>query len=195
MLNAAEQVFSTHGFAGARVDDIAKACELPKANVLYYFGTKEDLYQATLERLLMHWLDDADLWLSSAHAPLDAVEGYVRAKMEFSRQRPAASRIFAYELLAGGAFVKGFLAGPLRDHVVRRTEVFRHWQRQGLMTEIDPVHFLFSLWSLTQSYADMQVQMAAVLDKASLTKADFEAGVQTIMKLVASVCFPVKPAG
>ncbi|NHO32963.1 TetR family transcriptional regulator C-terminal domain-containing protein [Acetobacter fallax] len=192
ILNAAEKVFSARGLAGSRVDDIARACELPKANILYYFGTKEDLYRATLERLLMHWLDDADHWLSADHAPMDAVEGYVRSKMEFSRYRPEASRIFAYELLSGGEHVKKFLVGTLREHVTRRTEIFLHWQRQGLMAEVDPVHFLFSLWSLTQAYADMQVQMAVVLGTPRLKEKDFEAGVRTIMKLVSSVCLPGK---
>lgn len=191
ILNAAEMVFAARGFAGARVDDIAKACELPKANVLYYFGTKEDLYQATLKRLLMHWLDDADQWFTPDHKPLEAVEGYIRTKMAFSRHRPEASRIFAYELLAGGYFIKDFLCGTLREHVSRRTEVFKHWQKQRLMGDIDPVHFLFALWSLTQSYADMQIQMVAVLGKDTLNSDDFERGVQTIMKLVTPICLLV----
>nr|WP_194299985.1 TetR/AcrR family transcriptional regulator [Acetobacter musti] len=193
ILNAAEKIFSARGFAGARVDDIARACDLPKANVLYYFGTKEDLYQATLERLLTHWLDDADHWLSPEHEPMVAFEGYIRIKMAFSRRRPEASRIFAYELLSGGTFVKDYLSVTLREHVERRVEVFRHWQEQGLMTTgFDPVHFMFLLWSMTQAYADMQVQLVAVLGRTGMKEKDFEAGVQTIMKLVASVCLPAR---
>lgn len=188
ILNAAEKIFSAYGLAGARIDDIAKACDLPKANILYYYGSKEGLYRATLERLLAVWLADADEWITVENSPRVALEGYVRAKMLFSRRKPAASRLFMHELLAGGGCVQEFLRSTLRNFVNAKALVFEGWQKQGLFAEIDPAHFLFILWSTTQAYADMQVQFSAVLGRKSLTVADFEKGVETIMQLVDSVC-------
>ncbi|MFT9165341.1 MAG: helix-turn-helix domain-containing protein, partial [Komagataeibacter saccharivorans] len=52
ILDAAEKVFAAHGLSGTRVSDIAEASNLPKANIHYYFRTKEDLYRATLQQLL-----------------------------------------------------------------------------------------------------------------------------------------------
>ncbi|WP_336947519.1 TetR family transcriptional regulator [Asaia sp. HN010] len=86
ILNAAEWTFGTRGLKGTRVEEIAALCAIPKANILYYFRTKEELYQATLARLLEIWLADADDWLSAERAPLEGVEGYIRAKMAFSRR-------------------------------------------------------------------------------------------------------------
>ena len=45
ILRAAEQVFAETGFSGATTADIAAKARLPKANVHYYFGTKERLYR------------------------------------------------------------------------------------------------------------------------------------------------------
>lgn len=188
ILNAAEKIFAAYGLAGARVDDIAQLCDLPKANILYYFGSKEGLYRATLERLLAVWLADADQWIVAEHSPRVGLEGYIRAKMLFSRRKPATSRLFMHELLAGGDCVREFLHTTLRDFVLNKAKVFAHWQEQGLFAPIDPAHFLFLLWSTTQAYADMQVQFAAVLGRKNLIAEDFEKGVETLMQLVDSVC-------
>lgn len=187
ILDAAEKVFAAHGLSGARVSDIAEACNLPKANIHYYFRTKEDLYRATLQQLLEDWLSDADRWLSADCTPQEGLTGFIRAKMEFSRLRPEASRLFAHELLSGGPYVRDFCADTLRKHVEARVEVFSQWQAQGLIGPIDPVHFLFCLWAMTQAYADMQVQMAAVLGKPQLEACDYDAGTRTITQLASSI--------
>ncbi len=188
ILNAAEKIFSAYGFAGARIDDIAKACDLPKANILYYFGSKEELYRATLQRLLVGWLADADQWISIKHTPAVGLEGYIRSKMAFSRSKPDASRLFMHELLAGGERVRAFLDSTLREHVEQKAVVFDYWHKQGLCAPVDSTHFMFTLWSMTQAYADMQVQFAAVLGRRRLNIADFEKGISTILQLAGSIC-------
>ncbi|GBQ15069.1 TetR/AcrR family transcriptional regulator [Komagataeibacter rhaeticus] len=192
ILDAAEKVFAAHGLSGTRMNDIAEASNLPKANIHYYFRTKEDLYRATLRQLLDDWLGDASKWLSADRPPREGLRGFIESKMEFSRKRPEASRLFAHELLSGGHYVHGFLVDTLRKHVEQRIEVFRAWHEAGLITQVDPVHFLFCLWAMTQAYADVQVQMAAVLGKPHLTGRDYATGTQTIMQL-ASVLLATPP--
>lgn len=194
ILNAAEWTFGTRGLKGTRLEDIAKVCEIPKANILYYFRSKEELYNATLSRLLDVWLTDADHWLSPDKDPLAGIRGYVQAKITFSRTRPEGSRLFAQEILSGGHMVQEFLKGELRAHVARHVEIFLAWQNQGIMAPIDPTHFLFLLWSGTQAYADMQVQYEAVLDRAPLIDTDYETAVATVMTLVAPL-FPQQTSG
>ncbi|WP_336985030.1 TetR family transcriptional regulator C-terminal domain-containing protein [Asaia sp. HN128] len=184
ILNAAEWTFGTRGLKGTRLEEIAALCAIPKANILYYYGSKEELYNATLARLLDIWLKDADHWLSPQRDPLEGVEGYLRAKIAFSRTRPEGSRLFAQELLSGGQMVRDFLRHTLRAHVARHDLVFRDWQARGLMTPIDTTHFLSLLWSGTQAYADMQVQFEALLGHAPLRDSDFEAAVETFMTLL-----------
>ena len=49
ILAAAERVFAGAGFGGATMAAIAQASGLPKANLHYYFGAKQDLYRAVLD--------------------------------------------------------------------------------------------------------------------------------------------------
>ncbi len=50
LLEVATRVFADQGYAGARVDDIAAQTSTTKRMIYYYFGGKEGLYVAVMER-------------------------------------------------------------------------------------------------------------------------------------------------
>jgi len=50
ILEAATDEFSARGLGGARVDSIARAASVNKRMLYHYFGNKEDLFLAVLER-------------------------------------------------------------------------------------------------------------------------------------------------
>ena len=56
ILNAAERVFARYGFSGSRLKEIAKEAGLPKANILYYYKSKEALYRYVCQDILENWL-------------------------------------------------------------------------------------------------------------------------------------------
>jgi len=45
VLRAAEQIFADHGFADARLEDIAAFASIRRSSLLYHFGSKDKLYQ------------------------------------------------------------------------------------------------------------------------------------------------------
>ncbi|MDX2422455.1 MAG: TetR family transcriptional regulator C-terminal domain-containing protein [Amphritea sp.] len=101
ILAAAEQEFATCGFKGASIREIATRAKLPKANIHYYFKNKLGLYFAVLSDIIDLW----DSTLSNLKPEDDATESlthYLRRKIEFSRDHPLASRIFASEIISGG---------------------------------------------------------------------------------------------
>ncbi|GBQ30906.1 TetR family transcriptional regulator [Gluconacetobacter sacchari DSM 12717] len=184
ILRAAEREFGRDGYKGASMSAIAAAAGLPKANIHYYFGTKEDLYRAVLENILDDWLADATVWINADASPRAALEGYVRAKIAFSRDRPDASRIFAHEVLQGAPNIQGYFDTALRRHVRTLEEVFTLWQRNGLMRPINGPHLMFCIWAMTQTYADMSAQVCGVLGKTVLAKQDYDDAATTIIGLV-----------
>jgi AcrR family transcriptional regulator len=50
ILDVATEEFAAHGYSGARVDEIAERTRTTKRMLYYYFGSKEGLYVAVLER-------------------------------------------------------------------------------------------------------------------------------------------------
>ncbi len=189
LLEAAETVFAERGFAGATTAAIARLANLPKANLHYYFRTKDALYRAVLENVLALWLNELDR-ITPDRDPADALGEYIEAKMRWSQRRPNASKVFANEILHGARFLDGYLASELRFRVEAKAGVFRRWIKQGRMAPIDPKHLIFQLWAMTQHYADFEVQVRAVLGRRKLGRADFAAAAANITKLVLHGCVP-----
>ena len=173
ILDAALDVFSRHGLQGARLDQVAERADLSRTNLLYYYGTKEVLYLAVLGRMLDRWLEPLEA-LTPDSDPEQAITAYVIRKLALSRDEPAASRLFCMEMLHGAPLMGQLLTGPLKRLVDRKALVIRRWVRQGKLTDVDPRHLLFAIWSMTQHYADFQVQVEA-LSGQSLGHAAFEA--------------------
>jgi TetR/AcrR family transcriptional regulator len=189
ILRAAEAVFARNGFGGATMSAIAEAAALPKANLHYYFGSKELLYRAVLEDILSTWLADADVWIVPGRTPHEGLGGYIRAKMAWTQSRSDASRLFAGEMLTGAPHIRHFLGFELRAHVERMARVFAHWVEQGLMQPVPAEHLLFCIWAMTQSYADFAPQMEAVLGRAhGLRPDDYAAACDMILRLVLQSC-------
>jgi TetR/AcrR family transcriptional regulator len=165
ILEAALEVFAARGFRGATLDGIARAAGLSKPNLLYYFAGKEAIYRALLEGLLEDWLEPLRR-LDPEGEPLGEMLGYVRRKLALSRTRPRESRLFAGEVLRGAPLMRGALAGELRALVDARSAVIADWMAQGRLARCDPHHLIFSIWALTQHYADFEAQVRAVLGEA-----------------------------
>lgn len=162
ILEAALEVFSTHGFRGATVDRIAQAADLSKPNLLYYFPSKEAIHTALLEGLLDTWLDplrDID----PGGDPVEELLAYVQRKLDMSRRLPRESRLFANEVVQGAPHILGTIAGPLRDLVDEKARLIESWADAGQIAPVAAHHLIFSIWATTQHYADFDAQVRGIL--------------------------------
>jgi TetR/AcrR family transcriptional regulator len=187
ILSAAEKVFARAGFNGATMGAIAAAAGLPKANLHYYFGSKHELYREVLAGTLRDWLAPMDTLVPEAD-PREALGGYIRAKMHISATRPDASRVFANELLHGAPVLGDLMRSDLRAMVERKSAVLRGWMDAGRMAPVDPEHLFFSIWAATQTYADFDVQVRAVLGRSRLTRRDHQRAARHVETLILRGC-------
>ncbi|MAC81824.1 MAG: TetR family transcriptional regulator [Rhodobacteraceae bacterium] len=162
ILEAALEVFSAQGFRGATVDEIASTAGLSKPNLLYYFPSKEAIYLTLLEGQLDTWLDPLRD-LDPAGEPLEQLLTYVRRKLQMSRDFPRESRLFAHEIIQGAPRIEAMLSTDLKALVDEKAGVIRDWIAAGRIAAVHPRHLIFSIWALTQHYADFDVQVRAVL--------------------------------
>jgi TetR/AcrR family transcriptional regulator len=162
ILEAALEVFSTHGFRGATLDQIASEAGLSKPNLLYYFPSKEAIHNALLSGLMDTWLDPLRT-LDASGEPIAELLAYVDRKLDMSRLYPRESRLFANEIVQGAPRMLDALKGDLKNLVDEKVAIIRGWSSQGKIADVHPYHLIFSIWSLTQHYADFDVQVRAVL--------------------------------
>lgn len=158
ILSAAEKVFAEAGFGGATMQLIADMAGLPKANLHYYFATKEELYRSVVENIFQTWLHAADSF-DAAPGPVEGIGAYIDAKMEISRRHPAGSKVWASEVMHGAPVIQDYLETTLRQWTSGRAAVIERWISEGKMAAVNPEHLLYMLWATTQHYADFGHQI------------------------------------
>jgi TetR/AcrR family transcriptional regulator len=165
IIGAALEEFSTKGYDGGRVDEIALKAGVNK-NVLYHhFGSKDGLFTAVLEHTYESIrARQKDLLLRG----LDPVDGMRRLVIFTGRiwvQFPEFQRLLVSENLHGGKHIGASSSIPqmynplldtIRELVARGTEsgVFRNG--------IDPVELYISITSLTAHYVNNRYTFEAI---------------------------------
>ena len=88
ILIAAQHEFATKGLSGGRVDAIARRARANKRMIYHYFGNKDGLYLAALERVYED-LRGTEKTLDLAHlAPEAAIRRLIEFTFDYSRQHP-----------------------------------------------------------------------------------------------------------
>jgi TetR/AcrR family transcriptional regulator len=186
ILQAAEFEFALKGYQGTRLQEVADRAGLPKTNVLYYFKSKERLYLAVLEQILSMWNSVFDM-ATSEDDPAAVLAGYITEKMEFSRTKPEASKIFALEIINGAPNLNKFYRDQHVGWMDSRVAVLESWMEKGKILKQNPYYFLFHIWACSQHYADFGAQITA-LKGSQLSKNEFAEATLSLIQLILTGC-------
>ena len=182
----AVRVFAECGYEGASIATVAENAGLSKQNLMYYFPTKQALYERVLDGVLDEWLYRMDSLADANQDPRDVLRAYVQAKLRFSREQPWASRVYAMEVISGAQLYGEQIQKRVIPLLRKDIDVFERWIAEGKIAPINATHLLFAIWAMTQSYADFSTQMALVLNRKQLSKKDFDDGETVIVNMVLS---------
>jgi len=185
ILEAAESVFAEKGFKGASMGLIAERAGVPKPNVYYYFGAKIDLYRRVVEDVCSIWLHAADLF-DETDDPKEAIETYVRSKMDLARSRPHGSRLWAIEMASGAPFIQDYMRDTITPWLASREAIMKRWIAEGKMAQLETRYLFFMIWGTTQHYADFEAQINALNDNMPLSDSQFEQAKETVVRLILS---------
>lgn len=183
ILDAAEKVFAEAGFGGATMQLIADMAGLPKANLHYYFATKEDLYRRVVQNIFEIWLHAADSFDTAAD-PATGIGAYIRAKMQISRDHPFGSKVWASEVMHGAPVIQDYLETTLREWTEGRMRAIQRWIDEGRMAPIDPRHLLYMIWATTQHYADFGHQIETLNGGRSFSDGQWQAATETVTAII-----------
>ncbi|MCA8150205.1 TetR/AcrR family transcriptional regulator [Burkholderia vietnamiensis] len=192
LLACAEAVFAERGLDGASTAMIAERAGLPKANLHYYFPTKLALYRRVLDDLFEDWHRSAGSF-EAGDDPVEAIGGYVRAKMDLSRRRPLGSKVWANEIIHGAAHMQDILSERVKPWFETRVKVIEGWIARGLLAPIDASALLYLIWATTQHYADFDAQIRALSGKRAFTQKAFAERTEQVVQLVIRACGAVSP--
>jgi TetR/AcrR family transcriptional regulator len=142
ILSAALKEFAAKGFAGARVDVIARLADINKRMLYHYFGDKEGLFKAVLRRKISERQAWAD---ASSGEPTETLPFWFEAACKDADW----VRMLEWEALQN-AGRKVIDDKERREAVMRGLERIRQRQARGqISSEFDPRDIMLAMRSLT----------------------------------------------
>lgn len=189
IISAAEKVFAKKGFSGGTTQEIADEAGLPKANVHYYFPTKEGLYARVLDDILEEWKEDAAIF-DTSDDPETVFRAYIRRKIEHSFTRPYASKVWAMEIIGRGRVFDEQLKQSFLKWNRKKVAQLRKWIREGRLAAVDPQHVMYAIWATTQHYADFEHQIRAVNNGRPLSRRQTERAMESVIQLFLNGVLP-----
>lgn len=149
ILRVATSEFAARGYAGARVDEIAARTSTTKRMIYYYFGGKEQLYIAVLERAYAS-IREAEQSLDVEHLqPAAAIRQLAQLTFDHHESNPEFIRLVSGENIAGARHMAksdalSRISAPVVDQI---SEVLERGHREGVFRRlVDPLdlHMLIS---------------------------------------------------
>ena len=102
ILAAAAIEFAARGFAGARVDRIARRARVNKAMLYYHFHSKQGLYRALLRQTFRQAAERLRAIAASAQTPADQLDQIVSGMAAFIQEHEFFPAIMLREVAEGG---------------------------------------------------------------------------------------------
>ncbi len=142
ILVAALKEFAAKGFAGARVDAIARRANINKRMLYHYFGDKEELFKAVLRRKI----SERQTWAESLSGePEETLPFWFEAACKDSDW----VRLFQWEALQGN-WQKVIDEKERSEITARGLERIKQRQARGqISADFDPRHVMLTMRSLT----------------------------------------------
>lgn len=156
ILRAAAGEFAEHGIAGARTDAIARAAQVNKALLYYYFKDKETLYGAVLDDAFAGMKSTVFTVLDSDLPSRKKILAYVGAYFDFIASSQIYSRLMQREMMRARSgdslhierLVKNFFQ-PIYEKV---SQVLHKGIAEGEFRKVDPAHFVPSIIAMIVFY-------------------------------------------
>ncbi|WP_156176864.1 TetR/AcrR family transcriptional regulator [Kiloniella spongiae] len=183
ILKAAESVFAEYGFRGATTSMIAERAKIPKANLHYYFPTKQALYRQVVDNIFNIWLQAADSF-DDCDDPVEALTRYIEKKMDISRENPMGSKVWANEIIRRAPVIQDYLETTLKDWTESRVSIIQRWIDQGRINPVDPHYLLYMIWSTTQHYADFNHQIETLNGGTPLSDKQYQTAKDNAIEII-----------
>ncbi|EKO40413.1 MAG: transcriptional regulator [Solidesulfovibrio magneticus str. Maddingley MBC34] len=139
ILDAAAEEFAGQGFAGAKVEAIAKRAGVNKAGLYYHVGNKEKLYEAVMLRLFSQVAGAVEQAAAPGLAPGASLAALAEALAGLFTRLPMLPRIMALEMASGGANMPAAAMMEFRRIFGVTRGILARGQEAGLLRPAEPV--------------------------------------------------------
>jgi TetR/AcrR family transcriptional regulator len=192
ILAAAALEFAARGYAGARVDRIARRARVNKAMLYYHFGSKRALYRALLRQTFLAAAEQLRSVACTPVPPARKIELAIAAMAGFVAEHAFFPAIMLREVAEGGAHLDGETLAALASVPAAVGEIVRQGVSQKALRPLHPLAAYFTMFAPIVVYlagAPIRKELAAnhLADISGLTPDLFVQELQQSMRLAFAV--------
>jgi TetR/AcrR family transcriptional regulator len=164
VLQASLECFGAFGFEGTSTRAIAERAGITHTLVLYHFGSKEDLWLATMDGALGGYMASVSENLDNHEnrAAADVLKRFIEQFVRLSAQSPQIHRIMTMEGNSDTPRLKWVIDNYLRGHFVRIRDVIKRGQADGTIRDCDASRLYYyiiggggTLFTLSTEYREL----------------------------------------
>jgi AcrR family transcriptional regulator len=139
ILAVAAQVFAEKGFAGARVDDIARRAGVNKAMLYYHVGNKHQLYSAVVRQVMERAAERIHAVLESSDDPETRFRTMTNEIVGLAETTPSFPAIILRELASGGGNLDDELLTTFAAFLRKVATLYVDGAQKGRFRPVDPL--------------------------------------------------------
>ena len=181
IIKSAKKIFAEQGFDAASLRVIAEGAGVPHQIISYHFGSKEGLWEATINCFFSELQDIGSSFNldESGEDLINKLRQDIRALVRFTADQPEFLKIMAQEALANSLRYQNILHGPVSDIIKQARKYIEALQRHGIATQIvaSELQILFQsmlLWRFLTPY-ECQIITGNLPDKEESIERQVEA--------------------
>lgn len=187
ILDAAEEEFAKYGLSGARTEEIAAKTGVTKAMIYYYFKSKEQLYQAVLERIIFSYVNSIKPEELEQLPPEAALEKLVRGQVAADVTYPHNIPIQCHEAMQNqGKYYRSILTSERAQKLFTIvTAILERGIAEGCFRQVHPQHTVINILGACSFYFIAYENLKNLWQGASLRSPEMiEQHTQEVVNLV-----------
>ncbi|MBL8836430.1 MAG: TetR family transcriptional regulator [Alphaproteobacteria bacterium] len=175
IVSTAEAEFARHGFGGGRVDRIARRARANKRMIYHYFGNKEGLFLAVLERVYGAKRAAERALMVDHGDPISAIRALVEFNFDYCRDHPEFQALLNDENLHRARHLsRSRLIRELYSPAVETLRiVLAEGERQGVYrSDVDPMQLYVTIAGLPYFFFANNPTLSTIFGRALASDAE-----------------------
>ncbi|MET0277571.1 MAG: TetR/AcrR family transcriptional regulator [Pseudorhodoplanes sp.] len=185
LLQSAIRLLNERGIGNVSLNDVARAAELNPALVTYYFGTKDNLFQAVVEQVIGEWRAEVLAAMPEKAGPEQTLRSRARATMYFLRRYPSLTKLIIHQMITVKSkesrfFIENFARINFEEH----RDTLQRGVEAGLFRPVDPLFFFAHYIAMGDLYATSSPMMERLSGKPVDDEARFHDFVEAAVDML-----------
>jgi AcrR family transcriptional regulator len=185
LLQSAIRLLNERGMGNVSLNDVAREAKLNPALVTYYFGSKDNLFQAVVEQVIGEWRTEILAVVPEGAGPEETLRLRARATMHFLRRYPYLTRLIIHQMMTVKSkesrfFIENFARVNFEEH----RGILQDGVDKGDFRPVDPLFYFAHYIAMGDLYANLAPMMERLGGKAENDDARFEAFVESMIDML-----------